>query len=437
MIPSDMSNTASTNNKVLNRDSLVQQTYNAFNRDKTVLIPVIGGKPVNPQGWTATLQQSHKADYQKLLTEFDMAVVCGQGSVKLSAIQFKHEKQRQDCLAQNPALKDTLLTSFPDAFFVWLRIRGGYPGNYVHSTCEWIAEGPIVVASRDPRAGYKLDNQAHPVSIRFRDLVFHPEMSAHLNQEMALLLYPRDVPDKHGAAKLNDDFIVSLFMDNYDIWFNPVRDAFFREEDGGIQTVYDEEVKNLLHAILESVRRDNETIPGSEAERVINDAREGQGLSPLKAVAGQKCRVFVDTGLEHVAELVDLLKILAVWPIEFEETPQLDEAKAFDYFLQSQLETAPGASLTVEESRGAYERFCFSQRYPRYSERQFHGRFGKAVSQAFGIQQNHDTIRNGLSKRGFRNLRIKGDVEGNSETLRTDRTDRTAYIEDVPALQSA
>jgi hypothetical protein len=39
-------------------------------------------------------------------------------------------------------------------------------------------------------------------------------MSAHLNQEMALLLYPREVPDKHGAAKLNDDFIVSLFMDN-------------------------------------------------------------------------------------------------------------------------------------------------------------------------------------------------------------------------------
>jgi hypothetical protein len=236
---------------------------------------------------------------------------------------------------------------------------------------------------------------------------------------------------------LNNDYVIDRFMEDYEIWFNPATGHFFQITNGLVQKVYEDEIKKLLHAILVWVRRDNESIRNSETDRVLADARESQGLSPIRAEAGKRAWVYVDTGLEHLATLVELLKILAIWSREDEGVPEVDQAKAFTAFLRSQIESAPGQSVAVEEAWEAYEQYCSSEDYPRYSRKEFFDRLSKSVPREFGMRRNNRTIRNGKAKRGFDNLRLKSSVDPDSGTDGMGGTGQNEHLDDQQVLQAA
>jgi len=136
--------------------------------------------------------------------------------------------------------------------------------------------------------------------------------------------------------------------------------------------------------------------------------------------------------------LTELLKILAVKPFEVPETAKVpaeevdEQATCFEEYVLTQLEEAPGETLTVAEALAGYIEFCNNEGGARYSTRQFRDKLGDAVKREFGIGKNHDTLRNGQAKRGFRNLRLKGqDIEPRIEVCRTDRTLRTPFLTGV------
>jgi hypothetical protein len=139
---------------------------------------------------------------------------------------------------------------------------------------------------------------------------------------------------------------------------------------------------------------------------------------------------------------LELFKILAVKPFEIPQVatkpPEVDEAAgAFDEFVLTQLEEAEGATLTVAEALAGYTDYCSTEGHPRLTPRQFQERLPDAVKKEFGIPANHDTIRDGRAKRGFRNVRLKlREVAHKIETLRTDRTDRTALLEGMERCHS-
>jgi hypothetical protein len=432
-----MSQNVNTIEKSPQIDPLLDTIYKYFGPHLTVLVPLVNDEPVYHDGKLLTFDDLDKLPNQPSASSLDIGIECGFSNRNLVAIWFPDEKHRSEFLSRNLALAGTLLTSSPDGFFVWLRVKGRYPGNHGHPKCAWLAVTLLQIGSRDSKSSYKFDNQGHPVSICFRDIVFHPEVYEPLNQEMEVLEFPREVPDKSGRAVLNDDYVIHQFMRFHEIWFNPVTGYFFQITNGLVQRVHEEEIKHLLHGVLELVRKRNETIKDSEMDKFIEAARESQGLGPLKAVAGKGVRVYVDTGLEHLATLVELLKILAIWRREDKEVPEVDQAKAFTTFLRSQIESAPGQSVAVEEAWEAYEQYCLSEDYPRYSRKEFFDRLGKAVPREFGMRRNNRTVRNGKAKRGFDNLRLKSSIDPDSGTDGMGGTGRNEHLDDQQVLQTA
>lgn len=250
--------------------------------------------------------------------------------------------------------------------------------------------------------------------------VTDPAMSFALQK--AETKYPPRILDERGKVKFNDDYVLAFFMVNHhNTHYNPVTHRFYVEHGEGPtqENLYDEEVKRDLHATLVALR--NLAIKG-----LLPQSPNGQiNTSPL----------YVDTGPKHLATLLELLKIVAVKPIDIpEEGAAVDPEKSgFDDFVSSELEDAPGTSVTVEEAYEAYAEYCISEGHARrYSQRQFYDRIGEAVKRSYGISKNHDIVRDGRARRGFRNLRLKvREVEPKQESSGTDRTTRTAVFMDA------
>ena len=404
-------------------EQVLRTTYSLFDFDKTVLLPMNGCKLVGDRKSGLTLQESHQADNLSLLACSDIGVVCGAPSHNLAVIRFREEKHRADFLVNNPLLKDTLLTSSPGCFCVWVRIEGWYPKNREHPSCGWVSSDKcVVVATRQPDSRNRFDNHGHPVTLKFKEIVWpDADLAMCWAFQMASMEYEITVLDKHGDEVVNDDFLASMFTNMHaNVFFNPVTGTFYeRLADGQNKTYHVEEVKKSFHGILSYIRQ-------QANKPAVKTSGEATGKAPLH----------VDTGLKYLATLVELLKILAVKPIDVPEAaapvPMKTadaEAKGFDEFILTQLEPALGQDLTVAEAFTAYTDYCALEDHPRYLVRQFRDRLGDAVKREFGIGKNHDTIRDGMCRRGFRNLRLKRkDVEPKIEIIRMDRTDRTPFL---------
>ena len=146
-----------------------QMVYSLFDRDKTIIIPVKNGKPVNPEWRTLTLPQTNTPDYDFELACQDLAVVCGAGSHNLAGLIFHDLKQREEFLAKNPPLQNTLLATCPDGFVVWIRIDGWIPRNYKHPICDCIFRADyVIVAAVEKGSKYHCDNERQPVVVQFQ-----------------------------------------------------------------------------------------------------------------------------------------------------------------------------------------------------------------------------------------------------------------------------
>ena len=415
----------------------LKAVYDRFARDQTVLIPVREGEPLNKEWEGVSLEKTRDINYQFDLASSDIAVEFGPKSNNLAAIRFGEAKAREDFLAKNPLLlKDALLSSVPGGFYVWIRFEHDpayRPMGFEHETCDLICEGIILVATRDSKAGYRFDNEGHPATIKLRDIVWPDAVVTLLAVRKAEGDFPMVVMGEHGEAKLSDDHIVALFRaHNPKVHFNPVTAWFYLPlADGQVRRIYEEQVKKGLYELLTFARLKTrkkfvEEMPSPALAEAIAQA----GFAPA-ADRPKKLPVHVDMGLRHLTELVGLLKVLAVRPFEV-PAQEDEEAKAFTGFIQTRFEREPGENLTVEEARCAYREFCFSEGHPQLPERQFRARLPEAVKSRLGIDKSHDILRDGMAKRGFRNLRLKRqDADSGIETLRTERTERTAFLPGV------
>jgi hypothetical protein len=394
------------------------------------LLPINGRKLLDDYRSGLTLRQSHQADNLWLLACYDIGVVCGPRSHNLVSIWFGEEKERAEFLDLNPSLRNTLLTSSPGQgqFSIWLRIDGWYPESHQKGTYHWAADKLHIVATREPDSKYPFDNLASLVTLKFKEIVWPDVLAIYWASTIANMEYEIVVANRHGNPVLNDDYVGSVFINMHpNIFFNPGTGTFYeRLPDGQNQTYYEEQVKKSLHAVLSYIRK------AITIKLTVKAASDAIGKAP----------VFVDTGLKHLAELVELLKIVAVRPIEVPKQeaakPAVAEATGFENFVQTQLEEAPGASVAVEEAYEAYTEFCISEGHPRrYGQRQFQDRIGAAVKGIHGIDKNHRTIRNGLHKRGFFNLRLKSGAGSNPGTVGTLGTDGTvAFMEGMNRCHS-
>ena len=402
-----------------NLEQLLQTTYNLFGFAKTLLLPLNGVKFIEDNLSGLTLDQTHQAANLWLLACYDIAARCGVHSHNLAAIRFHDETARADFLVRNPDLQGTLLTSSPNGFFVWVRIEGWYPENHEHPICDWISDKFVAVAIRQADSKYRFDNQGHPTVVSFRQIVWPADLAMHWAWKITASEYEILAEDKHGGPVVNDDFVASMFINMHaNISFNPVIGTFYERLAGGrIRTHYVEEVQKSMHQVLTYIRK--------TAKHVA-------------AKANGKVKLYVDSGPGHLKALTELLKILAVKPFEVPETAKVpaeegdEQATCFEEYVLTQLEEAPGETLTVAEALAGYIEFCNNEGGARYSTRQFRDKLGDAVKREFGIGKNHDTLRNGQAKRGFRNLRLKGqDIEPRIEVCRTDRTLRTPFLTGV------
>jgi hypothetical protein len=415
--PNPSASAATVNAPAKNQlEQVLQKTYSLLGFDKTTLLPMRNGCLVDSHRQRFSLQQTHQADNLWLLACYDIGVVCGQRSDGLACILFSDGAERLEFLDKNPLLRDTLLTSSSGCYRIWMRIDGWYPGNQENPNCTWVSDNLVMIANRDANSDYRFDNEAKPVTIKFKEIVWPKELAVYWAFELARAEFDVLVEDKRGNPVVNDDFVAATFMNLHaDIFFNPANASFYRRlaNGRGNAAFYVEEAKKSLHEILSYIR----PVAATPA---------------IKAAA--KAPLFVDTGLKHLTDLVELLKILAVRPVEAVPQPAVaptvvpdKNARVLEEFMLSQLEETLGEAVTVDEAYQAYAEFCVSEGHLlRYSQRQFNDRISGSVNRIFGIQKAHDIQRESRAKRGFRNLRLKGyAIEPKTETLRTDRTHRT------------
>jgi hypothetical protein len=374
-----------------------------------VLIPIKDGQPVDERWQLSTVGFAKEPGNQAILASSDVAVQCGVESHHLAAIRFHGPEQRERFLLKNAPLRDSLMTSFPGAFLVWLRYAGLQPGPCEHPICDWVAEGSIMVAVRKEQKPpvYRLDHEGPPVTLAIKDILWPWPVSSAWAIPLASVRFAIGKSGGLGRPKLNDDFLADVWMnENPGLWFDSGTKTFYQVEeeqpiDGLLQPVCLEEIKKRLHQTL-------------------------IGIKDLSSTSGKA--LSVDTSPRHLARLMTLLKILAAKPagdrkIKAVPVAPAKEIVAFDAFIKAGLAATPGNEpLTAEEIYQVYVEFCLRRGLQRYSKRQFQTRLGNALRQAFGIGQSHDIIKDGRAKRGFRNLRVEPSFE-KSRTERAHRAD--------------
>ena len=414
----------------------LKAVYDRFDFQQTALIPVKDGQPIDKEWHGLTLKQTHESNYQCELPWNDLAVICGPQSNNLAAIRFYNPEQRQDFLASNPGLKDALLSSFPGGYFVWIRVeQDGQPlRGHKHAICDLVCDGSVLVASKDPKAGYRFDNEGHPVAIKMKHIVWPAEVATSLALRTAEENYPVEIIDEDGNLMLNDDYVIAFFKIRHDkISFNPVNGWFYLQQpDGRVLQLYVEQVKNELHMILAALRRTVIKAHKAAEPKWLTEAAEMAGLPAPKTT--KRIPLQVDTGPKHLMTLVELLKILTAKPFDVEPAhvtpPEAAEAAALIDFVQTNLEQSPGGeNVTVEELYAAYAEFCVSEGHSRkFTERQFQERVGDVVRSAYGIEKNHRTIRDGSARRGWNGIRLKFNLDPNPGTVGTIGTDRNSCL---------
>jgi hypothetical protein len=413
-----------------------------FGADQTLLIAVEENKPHDPDWAALPLARTLTWDYRMDLSPFDTAVVLGPKSLNLAAIRFGKAEQRAEFISKNAALKDSLLTSSPGGHFVWFRlvsdVGGGdgemFHGGHEHPLCDLFCDGYVVVHSpRKKNNAYKYDNDGQPTLIKLKDITWPKEVATL----RALQAVEDDIPmvliDNHKRLKLNDEYVVGIFRaHNPELCYNPRTSLFYLElEDGRMTPIFEELVKKQFHTILCQIQaKVTRQCLGDTPAALETAIALADGLQAQKQPA-KKMTLHIDTGPWHLSTLVNLLKVVTVKPFEIEEQPKSQapptkadkEDIAFREFVLTQIERAPGASLTISDAFAGYVAYCAREGLAKLSLRQFQRKIGDAVKRAFDAYKAHDILTScGGCQRGWRNVRLVGTKNDHSTSGRTEQT---------------
>ena len=260
-------------------DPMLKLAYSSFG-DETVLLPAKNGQIVS-ESKKIDLALSHSKEYQLELARNDIAVACGIPSKGLCAIRFTTKDRLNAFLNSNPALGQTLSTSSPDGFHLWLRVTNFCPSSCGFTNLKWINDGNIIVLTRSGHQ-CRIDNQGKPISLDFEDfeqLVWPTEVKRAFRREAISRKFPIAVKDRRGRGIANDNFIAAFYALDHPLYYDPSERQFYSDDQPATK-LYPEMVKsNLLHFLAH--------IAGVYA----------------------KTTCWLDTSLEHVNQLFEVLNL--------------------------------------------------------------------------------------------------------------------------------
>lgn len=351
-------------------DPMLKLAYSSFDYDQTVLVPARNGQIVSE--WkNAGLAHSHSREYQLELARNDIAVACGIPSKGLCAIRFTTKDRLNAFLDSNPALRETLATSSPDGFHLWLRVTNFCPSSCGFTELEWISDGNIIVLTRNSLHQYRIENQGKPISLDFEQLVWPTEAARAFKKDAIGRKYPPTLTDQQGQVMANDNYIAAIYVFENPIFYHPSERQF----------VYGKGQPTKL--CLEMLKLN------------ILDFLE------LYAGVYRKQGCWMDTSLRHVNQLVELVRVMSV-------IPPTDEETAVEHFVEAQLTPASGRNVSIEETYTYYAEYCSREKLPVLSKTQFQDRIAGVVMRKYGLGKSHSIKRDNRCVRGFRGLEVRG-----------------------------
>lgn len=359
-------------NNLINLDPDLRDIYRCFGQN-TVLVPVRDGKPLVEQWGKLTLEQSHAPKHQAALWGADIGVVCGPASRNLCGLHISEKSGLDRFLADNPALRSTLMTQGPAGTTVWFRVNEFYPAAQSFGAMLWLATGAIgIVLARPPGAQYQCVNAVQPALVKLDDIVWSDTIrsafiDAKVTAEQGAVVIHGDKPH------LNLHYVAGYFREACKLLYDPHQQQMF---------VLDPKRKRYVPVLDEFIMADL-------ASMLVK-------LGRTKQAAG----VTIDRSPRTLRQLIEILKIVAVGRVPAEQDSVVR-------FLTDRVESHEDVDLTTEELYAAYKAFCAESNFDVCPENEFQRRIPDLVRERFGVAKRHGIERDGTARRGFPHVRLR------------------------------
>ncbi len=359
-------------NNIVNLDPDLRDIYRCFGQN-TVLVPLRDGKPLVDHWNTLTLEQSHAAKHQAALWGADIGVVCGPASQNLCGLRIPDAATFERFLADNPALRGTLMTKNPAGTTLWMRVTGFCPTTKQFETWSWLSGRAIgVVLTRAPAAPCQCLNAAAPVAVKLDDIVW-PDFIRHVFIDEKVTLEQGGVALPGNVPRLNLHYVAGYYREATKLLYDPYQQKMFIPDAPrqGYRVVH----KNVVMAGLNSMM---------------------VKLGRAKELAGAT----IDRSPRVLRQLVEILQVIAVGRLPVEQDSVVR-------FLTNRVESHQDVDITTEELWGAYQDFCTRDGLRACPENEFQRRIPDLVRERFGVAKRHCIERDGKHRRGFPHVRLR------------------------------
>ena len=363
---------AASNDTIVNLDPDLRDIYRCFGQN-TVLIPLRDGKSLVGQWNKLTLEQSHAPKHQAALWGADIGVACGPASQNLCGLRVQDTVTFERLLADNPALRGTLMTRGPAATTLWIRVTGFCPTTKTLDTWSWLSSGAIgIVLARPPGAQYQCVNAAQPVTVKLDDIVWPDSMmGAFIDEKVTLEQGAVALPGE--KPRLNLHYVAGYFKEACKLLYDPHQQRMF--------------------------------VPDASRQRyvVMHENVVMAGLSNMMVKFGRAKELAgapIDRSPRVLRQLIQILQVIAVGRLPAEQDSVVR-------FLTDRVESHQDVDITTEELFGAYQDFCTQAGFQPCTENEFQRRIPDLVRERFGVAKRHCIERDGRHRRGFPHVRLR------------------------------
>jgi len=300
-----------------------------------------------------------------------LGVECGKvGSRHLVALLFRKSQAWAEFLRSNPRLRDGLITAWPSAVILWLRIEGHVPRNLNAGPLTWFSQGIIPVAVQGKLLNEYVVQKGPIPAIQFSDIAWEAKTKDGFGaDEIAQIFGPPFLPKRPRKFVFNELFCSEMFLRKLEVLYDSSKQSFQRFDN----------------AVGEWVQLSREKLTQLVANGLVQISRDFPDLFPPSEIRRSR-----------VSQIV--------WLMETRAAAEVPPEQAVERFFVQGVEACPDESLTSAHLFEGFRKFCLVRRLPvcskAYFDRQAAKRFGD-TSHCFGPYR---------TERGRSGWRLKLDV---------------------------
>ena len=208
---------------------------------EAVLLPVpYKKKGCRKSEWQKTSwKDTQTTGWQRELNKGNIAVLTGQPSNGVVAIDFDSDESLKEFLALNPDLTESTRTKGNRGAVIWIRVKGDYPDLRIFKVednifAEWKSTGGQQNISGIHPEGipYRFIVKTPPVEINFAEIVWPDQIQVELQMERLVEAHGEPFwTNKNGQPTLNENFWAALYAEENCLLFEPNESKFFRYDD--------------------------------------------------------------------------------------------------------------------------------------------------------------------------------------------------------------